>query len=123
MSRRTKALAASFEFAVEMIKSKIDGEQKFVPDAPYEMTGEALKEYLAFAYREGMNYGASKVSPLARGRGTHRGGPVATSGQSSEEEAKQKPTPGEPRIGSGSTAQFLRRLDGGPKGPRPLKDP
>ena len=123
MSRRTKALATSFDFAVELIKSKVDTEQKFISTALYELSGESLKEYLAFAYREGMKYG-SQVSPKGAGRGSSlTDGPGRPGAKSSAGKAEQKHTPGEPQIGSGSATQFPRKLNGGPKGPRPIKDP
>lgn len=122
MSRRTKALATSFQFAVELIKSKIDTEQKFISTAPYELSGESLKEYLAFAYREGMKYG-SQVSPKSAGRGSSLAdGPGRPGAKSSEGKAEQRHSPGEPRIGGGSARQFIQRLDG-QKGSRPVKDP
>jgi len=53
-SRKQRALKESLDFARTTIKEKIDLERKYVPDALYEMTGEKLREYLAFAYREGI---------------------------------------------------------------------
>jgi hypothetical protein len=52
-SRRDWALKGSFEFAENMVKEKIDAENKFIKDATYEFTGAQLKEYLAYAWREG----------------------------------------------------------------------
>jgi len=122
VSRRTKALAASFDFAEAMIREKIDGEQKYVPDALYEMTGDNLKQYLAFAYREGMKYG-SQVSPKGAGRGSSLAdGPGRPGAKSSEGKAEQKRTPGDSRIGGGNATRILRKFDGGKPGPRPLDD-
>lgn len=58
-SRKDKLTKASLKIAADMVREKIDGEGKFVPGALYELTGEHLREYLAFAFREGTKYGTT----------------------------------------------------------------
>lgn len=43
----------SLKVARVIIVEKIDREGKFEPGSIYEVTGQQLREYLAFAYREG----------------------------------------------------------------------
>ncbi len=47
-------------FAEELIIDKIDGEGKYIADAPYEMLGKQLKEYLAHAYATGVRKGLER---------------------------------------------------------------
>jgi hypothetical protein len=46
-------------FAEELIE-KIDLEGKYIADAQYELEGKKLKQYLAFAYSEGMRKGLER---------------------------------------------------------------
>lgn len=55
LSRKSKDVKASLEIAKSIIREKIDGDGKFEAGALYEMTGHQLSEYLAFAFREGVN--------------------------------------------------------------------
>lgn len=47
-------------FALELIKEKIDCEGKYLPGSQYELPGKQLKEYLAFAYAQGVRAGLSR---------------------------------------------------------------
>lgn len=60
-SRKDRTMKLSFEFAKNMVKERIDLENKFIKDAVYEFTGAQLQEYLAYAYRQGRTAGV----PLA----------------------------------------------------------
>jgi len=77
-SRKSRRMKASLEFAKRMIREKIDGEGKFVAGANYEMSGQQLREYLAFAFREGMNGHSRRWTGEERGEtdADKRGKPV-----------------------------------------------
>lgn len=105
MSRREQLLDASFRFAEAMIRGKIDGEGKFVSAAVYELAGESLKHYLAFAYREGTKYGTSKNSPKGRSRGFSL---VEKPGRPAKSSRREGPSGGQP-IGRG-LGRLRRRL-------------
>lgn len=48
-----KPSKAARDFAKDLIRRVIDAENKYVPDAQYEMSGKHLVEYLAHAYESG----------------------------------------------------------------------
>lgn len=50
----------SLKRAEKVIEIKIDLEGKYVPDANYELSGKALREALAYAYRLGALQGIRK---------------------------------------------------------------
>ncbi len=61
-SRKDRLVKVSLKLAAQMVREKVDGEGKFLPEALYELTGAHLREYLAFAFREGTKYGTTHRS-------------------------------------------------------------
>lgn len=52
-SRRERLLKESLAAAGEIIREKVDQEGKYIPTALYEVTGDELREHLAYAFRKG----------------------------------------------------------------------